>query len=113
MLLFCKSKNNGFKEQLIVIPLNRVFEVIADGRSISVHYDSGESLEVEGSFEKVVNSVDMFFSSEAEVKQIMSLFYKAVYKSFNAFYFGLEMCINEPKKVTDNSGARMLSKNQS
>lgn len=111
MLLFCKSKHNGFKEQLVVIPLDRVFEVIAADHSISVHYDSGELLEVEGSFEKVVDSVDMFFDSEAEVNQIMGLFYKAVFKNLNAFYFGLEMCINEPKKIADHPRARMLSKN--
>ena len=106
MLLFCKSKG-----MMTVVPLERVYEVIAVDRTISVHYDSGNVLDVDGGFEKVVDSVDMFFNSDVEVNQIMGLFYQAVYKNLNVFYFGMEMRINEPKKVVDNSGARMLSKN--
>lgn len=72
----------------LVIPTERIYEINAGSCSIIVNYDSGEVIEVDGTYQKKLNSVRVVFDSPDEVEKIMRQFYKALNSNANAFYFG-------------------------
>lgn len=86
MLLFIDPKN--FYISKLVVPMARVYEICGGECEIIVNYDSGELVEVDGKFEKKIESVKIVYDSHDEVNKIFRQFYKAVSNGSNAFYFG-------------------------
>lgn len=83
MLLFVKvySRQN-------VIPLNRVFDIWSAGNTLSINYDSGELIEIEGTYQKKVESVKVTFETDDDVNKALRQFYKACNAGAGAFFFG-------------------------
>ena len=86
MMLFCKPSN--MVSNRVIIPLNRVYDIYCLDVSLSINYDSGELVEVEGTFQKKLESVRITFESADELDKIVRQFYKALNSGSNAFYFG-------------------------
>lgn len=75
----------------IIIPLNRVYEIKASGKTITIDYDGGEItyLDNEGSaVAPKVETIKINFESEDELDKIMRQFYKACNNKAGAFFFG-------------------------
>jgi len=75
----------------IIIPLNRVYEIKASGKTITIDYDGGEItyLDNEGSaVAPKVETIRINFENEDELDKIMRQFYKACNNKAGAFFFG-------------------------
>lgn len=75
----------------IIIPLNRVYEIKASGKTITIDYDGGEItyLDNEGSaVAPKVETIRINFETEDELDKIMRQFYKACNNKAGAFFFG-------------------------
>ena len=75
----------------IIIPLNRVYEIKASGKTIAIDYDGGEItyLDNEGSaVAPKVETIKINFENEDELDKIMRQFYKACNNNAGAFFFG-------------------------
>lgn len=83
MLLFANSSNVK-----CVIPLSRVYDISAVSCTVVINYDCGDIVEVEGTFQKKLESVRVVFDSADDVDKIMRQFFKACRAKENAFYFG-------------------------
>lgn len=87
MLLFCRSKD--LQGGQIIVPLNRVYNIITSDCRININYDSGEMLEVrEGIYHKKIDTVSIIYDSADEVDKTVRQFYKSVNNNSNCFYFG-------------------------
>lgn len=86
MLLFIKSADTFASK--IVVPLARVYDIWASDCSVNINYDGGEVVEVEGTFQKKIESVHVTFDKPDDVDKIMRQFYKAVNAGSKAFYIG-------------------------
>lgn len=87
MLLFVKP-SGCIPVSQIIIPLERVYNIVSVGRKININYDSGEVVYIENSYEKKIDTVSIDFVDDDEVNKILRQFYKAVNNQSNAFYFG-------------------------
>lgn len=83
MLLFVKVYSRQ-----IVIPLNRVFDIWSEGNALLINYDSGELIEIEGTYQKKVESVKVTFETDDDVNKALRQFYKACNAGAGAFFFG-------------------------
>lgn len=72
----------------IVIPLARVFDIWSAGNDLIINYDSGELIEVEGTYQKKVESVKVTFNSDDDVNKTLRQFYKACNTGSGAFFIG-------------------------
>lgn len=87
MLLFVRISDG----EKVVIPLERVFDIWASEKGvININYDGGNFLEIEGTFQKKVETVKTVFSNAEDVKEVMRDFYKACYLGAKVFYFGIK-----------------------
>ena len=87
MLLFCKVKE--ISDGQIIIPLNRVFDIISTGCRININYDSGELMEVrENVYQNKIDTASIIYDSPDEVDKTIRQFYKSVNNNSNCFYFG-------------------------
>lgn len=76
------------KELHRIIPLERVYEIVANGNEICVTYEGGDSTDYEGQAVKVSSFCKLKFEDEEEVHKVIRQFYKAVNSGANAFFFG-------------------------
>lgn len=84
MLLFCSTSNGR-----VVVPLNRVYNIVASSCTIIINYDCGDLVWLDGDrYEKKVESVSVTLDSPDEVDKVFRQFYKACNSGSNAFYFG-------------------------
>lgn len=88
MLLFLQPADLAVDK--LVVPLERVYDIWASSCTVVFNYDSGEIVEVEGTYQKKLGSVRVVFDSLDEVDKVMRQFYKAVNAGSKAFYFGQE-----------------------
>lgn len=87
MLLFCKPITNS--PDNIIIPLDRVYNIISNGCRVIIDYDAGECLEVyEGNYQNKITELVIYYDSEDEVNKAIRQFYRAVNSNANAFFFG-------------------------
>lgn len=88
MLLFLQPTDLAVDK--LIIPFDRVYDIWASSCTVVFNYDSGELVEVEGTYQKKLCSVRVVFDDSDEVDKIMRQFYKAVNAGSKAFYFGKE-----------------------
>lgn len=85
MLLFCKV-DDGRK---IVIPENRIFNIIIYETTIIVNYDLGIlSQDESGAFQHRIESARIIYNSATDADNAIRDFYKACASNKNTFYFG-------------------------
>ena len=83
MLLFTGSDSR------VVIPLNRVYNIVTSGCSIIINYDCGDLIWLaESHYEKKIETTRVTLDSPDEVDKVMRQFYKACNANSGAFYFG-------------------------
>lgn len=85
MLLFVKTTGAG--NERVVIPLNRVYDIVTSSCSVFINYECGDIVSVEGTFQKKIETVRVVFDSSDEVNKIMRQFFKACRDNVSAFYF--------------------------
>ena len=83
MMLFVKVGSNQ-----VVIPLARVFDIWSQGNNLMINYDDGELIEIEGTYQKKIESVKVTFDSDDEVNKTLRQFYKACNTGAGAFFIG-------------------------
>lgn len=88
MLLFVKLSGQFGSMNRVVIPLSRVFDIWSSECAININYDGGELVEVEGTYQKKLETVRIKFDSSDDVDKAMRQFYKACNDGKNAFFFG-------------------------
>lgn len=87
MMLFCKSREIVGGQ--IIIPSNRIYNIIASGCRININYDSGELMEVrENVYQAKIDTASILYNDPDEVDKTIRQFYKAVSNNSNCFYFG-------------------------
>lgn len=86
MVLFICPSN--MYVQKLMIPFSRVYEIVCSDCSVIVNYESGEMVEVNGKFEKKIESAKVTFDSVDDVDKISRQFYKAVANRASAFFIG-------------------------
>lgn len=84
MFLFVKDVNIG----QIIIPSFRLYDIWAVGCRIHINYDSGELIEVEGTYQKKIETVSVVLDNEDVVNKLLRQFYKACNNKAGAFFFG-------------------------
>jgi hypothetical protein len=88
MLLFFQPADLAVDK--LVVSLERVYDIWASSCTVVCNYDSGELIEIEGTYQKKLGSVRVVFDDSDEVDKVMRQFYKAVNAGSKAFYFGQE-----------------------
>lgn len=86
MLLFIQKADDVAGQA--IIPSSRVYDIFAVDCRININYDGGELIEVEGTFQKKVETISVRFDSEDDVNKILRQFYKACNAGARAFFFG-------------------------
>lgn len=86
MLLFTKSSDTNIGQ--IIIPSNRVYDIWAVGCRININYEGGDIIEVEGTYQKKIETVSVILSSPEAVNKLIRQFYKACNNHSAAFFFG-------------------------
>lgn len=87
MLLFCRSSESPVSR--VVIPVNRVYDILTLGNTIIVHYENGDIVWLDGDrYEKKLETVSIKYEDSDEVDKVIRQFYKACNAGNNAFYFG-------------------------
>lgn len=71
-----------------VIPISRLIKITFVGKEVSIDYDGGELLEVDGSMYPRIDTIKMNCENEDEANKIKRQFYKACAANQNVFYFG-------------------------
>ena len=86
MLLFVKNSDVNIGQ--IIIPSFRLYDIWAVGCRININYDSGELIEVEGTYQKKVETASVVLDNEDAVNKLLRQFYKACNNKAGAFFFG-------------------------
>ena len=71
-----------------VIPISRLIKITFVAKEVSIDYDGGELLEVDGSMYPRIDTIKMNCENEDEANKIKRQFYKACAANQNVFYFG-------------------------
>lgn len=91
MLLFVDRNdvsNTNYQDSKTIIPVNRVYDIVVSGCRIIVNYDGGDLVEIEGTYQKRIDSVSVVFDSPDKANKVIRQFYKACNSGSLAFYFG-------------------------
>lgn len=83
MLLFVKI---GSRQ--IIIPLAHVFDIWSFNDELNINYDSGELIEVEGTYQKKIENIQIHFETDDELNKVLRQFYKACNAGAGAFFIG-------------------------
>lgn len=75
------------KDDRLVIPLERVYNIVTNGCRVVINYDCGDAI-YEGQKISRIETVGINFDSGDEVDKVMRQFYKACNNKVGAFYFG-------------------------
>jgi len=86
MLLFIDNSDSVMSQ--VIIPISRLYDIWSYGCRININYDSGELVEVEGTYQKKIESLSIVCESEDVVNKLLRQFYKACNNKAGAFYFG-------------------------
>ena len=87
MVLFVCPSNEYI--QKVMVPMNRVFNIVATDCSIIINYDAGELIWLDGDkYEKKIETLKVTFDSPDEVDKLTRQFYKAVANRSEAFFIG-------------------------
>lgn len=88
MILFCKSSDITGTYQLL-IPMNRVYDIKAEGSKIYINYDGGVLIEMDDSnYQPRIETIKVEFEDSSEVEDKLREFYTALNNGKQAFYFG-------------------------
>lgn len=86
MLLFIDNSDSVMSQ--VIIPISRLYDIWSLGCRININYDSGELLEIEGTYQKKIETVSVVLDNEDAVNKLLRQFYKACNNKAGAFYFG-------------------------
>lgn len=87
MLLFCRSREIIGGQ--VIIPSERIYNIMAVGCRVNINYDGGELMEVrENVYQPKIETASILYDSSDEVDKIIRQFYKSVSNNSNCFYFG-------------------------
>ena len=87
MLLFCKP--NDIPVNQVIIPLERVYNIIHSSCRININYDSGELMEVaENTYQPKIDTASIVYDDTDSAEKTLRQFYKACNNNAGAFFFG-------------------------
>ena len=87
MLLFIKP--NDIPVNQVIIPLERVYNIIHSSCRININYDSGELMEVaENVYQPKIDTASIVFDDTDSAEKVLRQFYKACNNHSGAFFFG-------------------------
>lgn len=75
------------KSVKMVVPDNRIYSIVQSGKSISMFYEGGGFVGMEGKFIPKIEELKLYYNSEENALNVIRQFYNAAKKGENAFFF--------------------------